>query len=76
MLNVREMIAVPDEVFGERDLVALGQSVASDPALFDMRGGNRQDVPFHLPVENPIQVCAAYGGGCGRPSIQMVRVCS
>ena len=29
--------------------------------------------PSILPVEKPCQVCAAYSGGCGRPSIQMVR---
>src|ERR1700730_1895345 len=29
--------------------------------------------PSHLPVENPCHVCAAYSGGCGRPSIQIVR---
>ena len=30
-------------------------------------------LPSILPVEKPCQVCAAYSGGCGRPSIQMVR---
>ena len=29
--------------------------------------------PFHSPVENPMNVCGAYSGGCGRPSIQIVR---
>ena len=29
--------------------------------------------PSHLPVEKPCQVCGAYSGGCGRPSIQIVR---
>ena len=27
----------------------------------------------HSPVEKPSHVCSAYGEGCGRPSIQMVR---
>ena len=33
-------------------------------------------LPFHTPVEKPIQVCGALGDGCGRPSIQIVRFCS
>ena len=33
-------------------------------------------LPSHWPVENPCHVCAAYSGGCGRPSIQMSRRCS
>jgi hypothetical protein len=32
--------------------------------------------PCQRPVENPIQVCGAYDGGCGRPSMKIVRVCS
>jgi hypothetical protein len=32
-------------------------------------------LPCQVPVENPCQVCGAYFPGCGRPSIQMVRVC-
>ena len=31
--------------------------------------------PFHSPVEKPMNVCGAYSGGCGRPSIQIVRHC-
>src|SRR5687767_77585 len=33
-------------------------------------------LPCQTPVENPIHVCGAFGPGCGRPSIQIVRVCS
>ena len=33
-------------------------------------------LPFHSPVEKPIQVCGALAEGCGRPSIQIVRSCS
>ena len=32
--------------------------------------------PCHSPVENPIQVCGASSGGCGRPSSQIVRSCA
>src|SRR6266853_5837855 len=32
--------------------------------------------PSHLPVEKPCHVCGAHSGGCGRPSIQIVRSCS
>src|SRR5262249_46378353 len=32
--------------------------------------------PSHLPVEKPIHVWGAHSGGCGRPSIQIVRSCS
>src|SRR6476646_64047 len=32
--------------------------------------------PSHLPVEKPCHVCGAHSGGCGRPSIQIVRSCA
>src|SRR5438045_8578483 len=32
--------------------------------------------PSHFPVENPCHVCGAHSGGCGRPSIEIVRSCS
>jgi hypothetical protein len=38
--DVREMVAMPDEMFGKRGLVAFGQPIAPDPALLDMRGGD------------------------------------
>ena len=32
-------------------------------------------LPSHAPVEDPIHVCGASAGGCGRPSTQIVRSC-
>ena len=30
-------------------------------------------LPIHSPVEKPVQLCGAYAGGCGRPSMKIGR---
>ncbi len=30
-------------------------------------------LPIHSPVEKPVQLCGAYAGGCGRPSMNTGR---
>ena len=65
-----------DEMLAQRRLVASGIPLRrTQPCLMCVVVTVSMS-PSHLPVEKPFQVCAAYSGGCGRPSIQIVRVCS
>ena len=45
-------------------------------ALADLLYGvveTTSEFPTNWPVEKPLNVCGAQAGGCGRPSIQMIR---
>ncbi len=44
--DVRQAIAVADEVFGQRGHVAFGKAVAAHPAHLDVGGGDGEDVAF------------------------------
>ena len=67
-----EMVAMADEELDHRRLVALRRAVAAQPALLHVRRGHdRAALPTKRPVENPLYVCGAQAGGCGRPSIQI-----
>src|ERR1700688_2997711 len=55
------MVAMPDKMLGERGLIAFGQSVAPDPALLDMSGGDGEDVAIPLP------------GGESHPGVRRIR---
>lgn len=44
-----EEIAVADEIFGKRGLVAAREPVAAEPALFQIRGGDLELVAFPFP---------------------------
>src|ERR1043166_1587663 len=46
--DVREEVAVTEEMLRQRRLVALGQTVAPDPALLDMCRVDREHVAFEL----------------------------
>ena len=57
-------------------LALIGTPLRRCPPCFKWVVTTRSTLPCHCPVENPIHVCGALGPGCGRPSIQTVRVCS
>ena len=69
----RERLAVPDEVFGEHRLIAARDAVAPNPSHLQVRRRDGEHVALPLARRKPLPRVRGVSGGCGRPSIQIVR---